>query len=46
MALSNRDRIGQMFDAIAPALNDFITGVLAPQLPDGQGLGKVDLAVM
>jgi hypothetical protein len=37
MALSNRDRIGQMFDALAPALNEFITRVLSPQLPEGRG---------
>ncbi len=35
MAASNRDRIGQMFDAMAPALGEFISGVLDPQLPDG-----------
>ena len=35
MAISNRDRIGQMFELLAPALDDFITRVLAPQLPEG-----------
>ncbi|WP_454697854.1 DUF499 domain-containing protein [Arthrobacter humicola] len=35
MALSNRDRIGQMFEVLAPALNNFIGGILAPQLSDG-----------
>jgi hypothetical protein len=35
MATSNRERIGQMFDALAPALNEFITRVLSPHLsPD------------
>lgn len=33
MALSNRDRIGQMFDVTAPALREFIDGVLTPHLP-------------
>lgn len=33
MALSNRDRVGQMFDALAPALEKFIAGVLGPELP-------------
>ena len=33
MAASNRDRIGQMYDALAPALDAFITAVLGPQLP-------------
>ena len=32
MAQSNRDRIGQMFDALSPALDEFITSVLAPDL--------------
>lgn len=35
MALSNRDRIGRMFDAIAPALDEFIGRVLAPALTEG-----------
>lgn len=35
MALSNRDRIGQMFDALAPALDEFLTTVLAGDLPEG-----------
>jgi hypothetical protein len=35
MALSNRDRIGQMFEVLAPALNSFIGGILAPHLSDG-----------
>ncbi len=35
MAASNRDRVGQMLDVLAPALGDFIAGVLNPQLPDG-----------
>jgi len=35
MAVSNRDRVGQMFDALAPALNEFIATVLGAQLPAG-----------
>lgn len=35
MALSNRDRIGQMFDILSPALNQFITDVLTPHLAPG-----------
>lgn len=37
MATSNRDRVGQMFDVLAPVLDEFIAGVLAPDLPSGQG---------
>ncbi|MGM0931148.1 MAG: Swt1 family HEPN domain-containing protein [Actinomycetota bacterium] len=36
MALSNRDRVGQMFETLAPALDTFITAVLSPQMPAGQ----------
>ena len=35
MAVSNRDRIGQMFEVLAPVLDGFITKVLAPDLPKG-----------
>lgn len=35
MATSNRDRVGQMFDILAPVLNDFITGVLQNDLKNG-----------
>ena len=35
MALSNRDRIGQMFDALSSGLDQFIAAVLAPELPSG-----------
>lgn len=35
MAISNRDRIGQMFDILAPVLDEFITGVLKPELAEG-----------
>lgn len=35
MATSNRDRIGKMFELLAPALDDFISWSVAPQLPDG-----------
>ena len=31
MATSNRDRIGKMFELLAPALNDFIARSVAPQ---------------
>jgi predicted AAA+ superfamily ATPase len=33
MALSNRDRVGQMFDVLGPALEAFISAVLNPHLP-------------
>lgn len=36
MALSNRDRIGQMFDVLAPALDEFISRVLRPHMSDGE----------
>ncbi|MGW9550874.1 Swt1 family HEPN domain-containing protein [Citricoccus zhacaiensis] len=36
MALSNRDRIGQMLDVLAPALQHFIASVIDPELQDGQ----------
>lgn len=32
MALSNRDRIGQMFEVLAPALDQFITGIVGSQM--------------
>jgi predicted AAA+ superfamily ATPase len=35
MAISNRDRVGRMFELIAPALDDFIARSVAPQLPEG-----------
>ncbi len=35
MATSNRDRIGRMFELLAPALDDFIARSVAPQLPEG-----------
>ena len=35
MAVSNRDRIGQMFEMLAPALDAFITQVVGAQLPTG-----------
>src|SRR5215210_3748692 len=34
MAISNRDRIGRMFELLAPALDEFIAHSVAPQLPD------------
>ena len=35
MAISNRDRVGKMFELIAPPLDDFIARSVAPQLPEG-----------
>lgn len=35
MAVSNRERIGQMFDLVAPVLDEFITGILGPHLTGG-----------
>ncbi len=35
MATSNRDRIGRMFELIAPVLDDFIARSVAAQLPEG-----------
>ena len=34
MAMSNRDRIGKMFELLAPALDDFIARAVAPKLPE------------
>lgn len=36
MAASNRDRVGQMFDLLAPALEQWIAGIVDPQLAEGQ----------
>src|SRR4051794_35332376 len=35
MATSNRDRVGSMFELLAPALDDFIARSVGPQLPEG-----------
>src|SRR6478609_2271538 len=35
MATSNRDRVGSMFELLAPVLDDFIARSVAPQLPEG-----------
>src|SRR4051812_35287200 len=35
MATSNRDRIGRMFELLAPPLDDFIARSVAAQMPDG-----------
>ena len=35
MAISNRDRVGRMFELLAPAMDEFITRSVAPQLPEG-----------
>src|SRR4051795_9974714 len=34
MAISNRDRIGKMFELLAPALDDFIGRAVASELPE------------
>jgi predicted AAA+ superfamily ATPase len=34
MALSNRDRVGKMFELLAPSLDDFIARSVAPHLPE------------
>ena len=34
MATSNRDRIGRMFELLAPSLDDFIARSVAPKLPE------------
>jgi predicted AAA+ superfamily ATPase len=36
MAVSNRDRIGQMFDLMAPKLDAFLSQILDPQLDAGR----------
>jgi hypothetical protein len=33
--MTNRDRVGKMFDLLSPALDAFIDRVLSPELPDG-----------
>jgi len=35
MAISNRDRIGKMFELLAPALDEFIARSVATKLPEG-----------
>jgi hypothetical protein len=35
MALSNRDRVGSMFELLAPALDAFIARSVVPMLPEG-----------
>jgi hypothetical protein len=35
MAISNRDRIGKMFELLAPALDEFIARSVASKLPEG-----------
>jgi Swt1-like HEPN/Protein of unknown function (DUF499) len=35
MAISNRDRVGKMFELLAPPLDDFISDAVAPALEDG-----------
>jgi predicted AAA+ superfamily ATPase len=41
MAISNRDRIGKMFELLAPALDDFIARAVAPKLPEGASWTKL-----
>lgn len=36
MAITNRDRIGQMLETVAPALDAFIQQVVKPELPNGE----------
>ena len=35
MAICNRDRVGKMFEMIAPPLDDFISRAVAPELDEG-----------
>ena len=35
MAISNRDRIGKMFELLAPQLDAFIARAVAPNVPEG-----------
>jgi hypothetical protein len=35
MATSNRDRVGRMFELLAPPLDEFISGAVAPVLDEG-----------
>ena len=35
MAISNRDRVGKMFELLAPPLDDFIARSVAPELHEG-----------
>ena len=41
MAISNRDRIGRMFELLAPALDEFIARAVAPQLNEGASWTKL-----
>ncbi|MEV6346536.1 Swt1 family HEPN domain-containing protein [Actinoplanes sp. NPDC051851] len=49
MATSNRDRIGEMFDVLSPALDAFISRLVEPELPSGakwvQVVASVDNAM-
>lgn len=45
MATSNRDRIGEMFEVLSPALGGFITRIVEPELPSGARWVKVVAAV-
>lgn len=46
MAQSNRERVGQMFDVLAPALNTFLTNSLASGLPTGASSWTVIVAAV
>ena len=35
MAISNRDRVGRMFELLAPSLDEFISSAVAPALTEG-----------
>ncbi len=41
MAVSNRDRVGQMYELLAPPLDTFIAGVLSKELPEGHDWTQV-----
>jgi predicted AAA+ superfamily ATPase len=45
MAVSNRDRIGQMFDLLAPKLDAFLSQTLDPQLEAGRTWVDIIIAV-
>lgn len=46
MAVSNRDRIGKMFDVLSPALDAFISRVLEPELADQDEKVRTDWSLL
>src|SRR5690349_10492199 len=46
MALSNRDRIGQMFEVLAPALDQFLDSTIGPQIASDKTWVDVYAAVL